>query len=286
MSKSAVIPILTSIVRASSNSLKHLQLPKKFRNKPSPMLDKFLGKYSQLLEKRKSQCSKCARYIKDWQWSLDDDDDNDEEFDEFNDYSPWVFNDEGHRYYGLQTYTCSKCVQHFCKRCEDTVICTTCEKEYCSNCASTAECGNCIQVKCSGCIEVAECTDCGENICEDCNGECYCCGKICCNGCDTLSFKVCEGEDCGKQICHDCVYRSDRDVGYCCRCRETLCSSCRVFQCSRDLTNACTDCVVKTWGRLAPKLQENQEEKEKVCLENEVLRQEIKELKEKCQQNG
>ncbi len=79
ISELSVIPILNSIIDATGNSLRHVQLPKKFHVRPSPIIDSFIEKYDEFLEEQGGICSHCNF---DEPWGNMDGSGN-----------PWVFED-------------------------------------------------------------------------------------------------------------------------------------------------------------------------------------------------
>ena len=153
-----VIPILNSIIDAEGNSLSHVQLPKKFRSTPSPIVDSFIERYDEFLEQRGDICSHCDF---DEPWGNMD-----------GGGSPWVF--DSHPFYGLQNYTCYECTSHVCV---DICLqfCTNCEKSYCTDCMSFTVCRYCPIQLCKSCGELTTCERCSYHACDSCSsmGECH-----------------------------------------------------------------------------------------------------------------
>ena len=177
LSKDIVIPILDNIIsRGRESSLKHLELPKNWRKQSAHQemdmhILQFLERYNEYLTNQRDVCSKCKESAcNDNEWISLDREDGEGAYDR----------------YGMQYYTCSLCVNHFCygEVCSydddgrlSSGWCSKCEKHYCKSCSAVTECDQCYLCFC-------KCTD----------------------------FKVCEEEGCGKSICEDCSK-------YNCRCQ-------------------------------------------------------------------
>lgn len=109
-----VVPILYSIIDKEGTSMKHLQLPKKWRDDKSQVLGSFLSTYNRVLNDRQIVCcgSACDKVC------------NRPE------HSPWVTTKGGYAY-GKQRYTCFACLGTFCDNCDPEF-----EVKGCSNCES------------------------------------------------------------------------------------------------------------------------------------------------------
>ena len=106
LSERCVLPILESVIDAPGNSLKHIQLPRKFRRGRSSDFDDFIEKYDEFLENGTPGGS-CA--------SMD----------------------------GGQNYTCYGCTEHFCTGNDCLVRCGECDKSYCTDCVEIVKCASC-----------------------------------------------------------------------------------------------------------------------------------------------
>ena len=160
ISEQDVVPILNSIIDATGNSLRQVQLPKKFRDEPSAIMDDFIERYDELLEERGGICDNCDF---DEPWGNMDGSGN-----------PWVFEDHESPSYGLQNYTCYECTSHVCV---DICLqfCTNCEKSYCTDCIPFTVCRHCPTQLCKSCGVLTECKHCGYHACDSCSsmGECH-----------------------------------------------------------------------------------------------------------------
>lgn len=136
----SLISLLKSIFASENCSLKQLQLPKKWRERPNAELTQCLERYSQILANRHSCCDNCGKTI---ELDLNQDPNN-----------TWVVtnsNDISYsRYYGLQSFTCCKCTNHICDECkvpgsDVTFIehCEACDHDYCANCVEMVKCELC-----------------------------------------------------------------------------------------------------------------------------------------------
>lgn len=153
ISEQCVVPILNSIVDATGNTLRHVQLPKSFRDRPSTIVDSFIEKYDELLEERGDKCSHCNEGF----WGGMDGGGN-----------PWVYDDHKNPLYGLQNYTCYECTDHVCANiCLQ--FCTNCEKSYCTDCKTLSKCRYCNTTQlCKSCGEISACERCGCYACDSC----------------------------------------------------------------------------------------------------------------------
>ena len=160
--ESAVIPFLDSVT--GRGSLKHLDLPKKFRLQRSREMCQFLERYNQYLRTFRYGCSKCERICHDTG-------------------TDWM--NVSHRmYFGTQNYTCRQCLNHFCGdlSCRDEYgedylrWCNKCEKDYCLACVSGSKCNDCEEFYCDKCqvMKVCEGADCESQMCEGCSERSTC----------------------------------------------------------------------------------------------------------------
>lgn len=126
ISEAATLPILHSIVDKGVHCLlRHLFLPKKWRNERSTSLNNFLHKYDSLIEDRNPVCLECNNRIG---ISLD--------------MALYVCCDRVNSDWGVQYHTCYSCLHHFCDArsndldpCQGWLeICKVCEKGYCDGC--------------------------------------------------------------------------------------------------------------------------------------------------------
>ncbi|EJK49347.1 hypothetical protein THAOC_31783 [Thalassiosira oceanica] len=113
----AVLPVLESIVAKSSNKLRHIQFPKKWRDSKHESLSRFIASYNNMLRMVTHKCCQCNALS-----------------------SPGI-DAEGERY-GVQTATCYRCLNNFCDdddfTCRDEVDkffgpCTYCAKNFCES---------------------------------------------------------------------------------------------------------------------------------------------------------
>lgn len=211
ISEAVVLSILDSIVDADGNSLKHIQLPRKWLFFGDEMrivdneslLHRFLMKFNRLLTSRPFNCSKLRSSLGTiHNCSLD---------------SAWreqlVDLDEGEEY-GLQPFTCYHCLLNFCQDWEPVGVyvepCTLCAKYFCSSCNPTPDCENCLKMICNGCMTFVEC-ECDSKYCAECNATCTYCNQSCCRQCSV----VCA---CDKTKCPACQHKELGGVQSCDRC--------------------------------------------------------------------
>ena len=257
LSVDIVLPILYSIINRGS-SLKQLEFPVavKWRSAPSTEMDRFLERYDQYLTNQRYNCSKCEQVCLEGMGI------------------GWVCNEEGN-WYGLQNFTCSGCLNHFCtgENCRDengdtySNYCKKCEKEYCKNCSGMTRCGSCYADVCNGCSDMRECDeeDCDDVLCEYCfeKRKCHICNRMKCSSC-VRSYR-CTLDSCSNVICDDCVERKG-EGGECDGCGGGFCSTeCRYLACGSDATKACPNCSLAAASDFRRKLQESKKEIEELC---------------------
>ena len=308
LSEDFVLPIFESIINTTDNSLTLVQFPERWREAMSPNLHSFLVEYDRLLESRRVCCSKCNKKI--WGNYL------------FEEGCQWINQVEypinrddeeaGYNYYGVQNFTCNKCVKFFCYDCDngdDGAIefhpmlnkCVHCKEEYCHDCVpSMTKCKECLVPVCDKCSTKCPKHNCEIRACKDgCSDEyilqCKTCIEEGCRRC--TGFRVCDGEDCNITQCDHC-FNIDKSrrlnpqdwLNHCESCYEDFCVDCRYSELSKDWGSACGECIELIADELGQKiLKEKQDETAKrITLElkadqlNEevkMLRKEIEDLK-------
>ena len=205
-----VLPLLHSIIEGGSSSLRHVQLPLKWRNSRGPELDRFMEEYNDYLENMYLTCQH------EWkEGGIQKKCENE---------CAMGMHLDGERY-GIQTATCSKCVKHFCTEtdCIDEEpsfdYCGRCQKYHCYECNYVYDCNKCQKSSCFECYEVHLCHECSKAFCYECRGVWSCseCYKSVCESCGPIAF--CSG--CQECFCEDCG-----DVTYCEMCEDAVCSDC------------------------------------------------------------
>ena len=185
----------------------------------------------------------------------------------------WLGLQRDEDWYGIQNYTCSSCLVHFCYDAECLndengecieSWCKNCEKEYCQNCTIMNNCDACDDgrffcQKCKG-MRTCEGEDCETVLCDDCskNYTCSFCEEVRCEEC-FVSYD-CEKVGCGRTICINCVQRKG-EGGECNACGNSFCSTeCQYLQCCADgadnTTEACSTCLMSTASSFRQKFQE------------------------------
>jgi len=255
ISEDAIVPILDSIVGTPGNSLKQIQLPKKFREEGgerSLALYEFLEMYARLLERRLATCSKCARVLNRNRGSE----------------RGWLHKNCNSPWYGLQNYTCYQCTKHFCYSCADEddngdILrwCLNCEKEYCATCVLSFECVGCSANICNGCKALRNCARCGRACCKDCLYECKACHRTGCGDC--INYLQCWGRYCQKAHCEDCFDDKDLNVSLCTSCGACFCPDCLSAACIEDWETACSGCAERLAQRVVPLSKETKYIKQK-----------------------
>ena len=261
LSVDMVLPTLYSILNRGS-SLKQLEFPVavKWRSAPCAEMDHFLERYDQYLTNQSYNCSKCNSLCRLEGMGLG-----------------WVCNEEGN-WYGLQNFTCSGCLNHFCtgENCCDengdaySNYCKKCEKEYCKSCAVMARCDTCSDgYFCNDCQEMKECEEegCFHVLCVTCYEveACHICNHMKCGGCAN-SYR-CISDNCNKVICAECIDDSNCEGGSCDECGTVFCSTeCRYLACDvDDGTETCVTCLKAAASDFRCKLQESKKENEELC---------------------
>jgi len=125
-----VLPILHSIIEGGSSSLRHVQVPLKWRNGKSTELTRFIDVYNNYLRALERTCQR--------EW--DEEVVQNEEWIEMKceNICAMGMHKEGERY-GIQTTTCSECLKCFCTD-EDCMeeprfnYCPHCQTYHCSDC--------------------------------------------------------------------------------------------------------------------------------------------------------
>lgn len=257
----AILPILESIVDADGNSLRHLQLPQKWRGSdyPSHVLEIFLSKYNSMMINHGFRCTKCDRPV------------------------------QGNFIYEctrLHEYTCYNCLSHFCGCREgdkQLQFCLLCKKDYCSDCLDVSRCAVCDERVCSGCAK--ECEQCEEKFCQKCGppDACACWSKAMCRNCAPATYQ-CGNDDCNNACCGNCVGGKDFTLELCSVCKGNFCSKCRNGKWGKNLDHDCQGCLKLSATTIIAELQEESErEKEQLRQEIRNLRQEVKDLRGKLQ---
>lgn len=175
LSMPTVVPILQSMVEKEGCSLRHIQLPKKWRLEKGQLLDHFIQKFNNLLRRSPIPCAawNCGNTVEDW-----------------------LVQGASDRY-GLQPRTCYGCTDHYCRSCSgqdrETYgigrpidVCNCCERAFCRDCEPMAVC---LAYPCEVKPTCGECGSDWEEYCEACdNGPlCFehaihspCCGQVFC----------------------------------------------------------------------------------------------------------
>ena len=154
ISVDVVVPILDSIIEQEASLLRHIQLPKKWRDEKKDVLSQFLVRYDRFLSGQGIICSN--------EYEVDEKCQNVCQGTEQN---PWVDrgrcgcpenNDQNNQWthdhtcynhdYGVQGFTCYQCMRHVCGECNEggtfymIDICQYCEKKYCEHCNEVVFC--------------------------------------------------------------------------------------------------------------------------------------------------
>jgi len=180
-------------------------------------------------------------------------------------------------YYGIQSFTCSKCTNNICDHCNDpqddshTYIdhCQTCERDYCFDCIKKKICSRCNNYECTHCANMSACKKCTRQTCKKCMYKCNGCSKDICLDC--VSAKegyninaterrrsksateerkkkkiLCITKDCNIALCRDCFLKGKKHTLEDCKdCKsdDVICLGCRFSKCTLDWRNACRGCL-------------------------------------------
>ena len=284
-----MLPILDSIIGSKQCTLQHLQFPQAWRGhcqtalrfrsdcpilglrswgfvarystfKPDPSFVSFLSQYNQVLMNRGTiSCVTCSRNLPSSGYEL----------------VGSIFSDDDRKnsfMFGKQNQTCSRCMKHYCYRCEDWFQrdhqeefrdrcngygefllerCSICEKDRCVDCSGMYRCEGCSKYYCMGCKEGTACSDsgCEKKICSDCalkprqchkcniEGFCLDCAKRC-GSCDDIVCHNCEDTtevDCSN--CYSYHYDHNATYGWCHACVLSYfetCQQCKKAFCGSD----------------------------------------------------
>ena len=219
-----VVPILDFIIE-NSNSLKQVQIPKRWKEDRRPLLSQFLSRFDQLLRERRLTCSACDNLC--------------------NPTAEFPMVVQRGENYGLQYYTCYRCLNNFCSNPDHNFdYCTRCKKKFCPGCVPVLECQNCQEVTCHMCTQVQPCDECGRVSCSNCVPVVYCefCQRSRCMDC--AEYLMCSNDECGKINCFECAIPGDpRFVHQCHDCEEEYCGTCDPLEiCEDDGGEYCIDC--------------------------------------------
>ena len=209
MNLNTILPILYSIVNKTGNSLKHIQLPLRWRMEKQPALKEFMQAYNlHLINDANLTCTMTRR-------SLDE-----TVFDRLSyQNNALICGNEvegarlkrGKKQFGIQSSTCYNCLAFACSDHEE--------------CKSMIDfCGGCDKYYCRSCVKVWHCTTCKKSRCDRCEEKdslCYTCGKVKCRGCAEYIGRC---HHCHEKLCIDCGYVPFR----CAHCPEVhkICGLC------------------------------------------------------------
>ena len=172
LSYTEVLPILVSIIERGWGgffALKHLHFPWSWRQDERNIeypweseFHNFLLQYNDaLLHNEDVSCLRCDRNLprgrRGWMVTSH--------------YTPLA--------YGSQSFTCCKCMNHYCTNCPDeeaednerlisSLPCRKCKRIYCFNCQEMETCESCAKDCCVDCGDFKQCYHCQEKICYDC----------------------------------------------------------------------------------------------------------------------
>ncbi|KAL7502460.1 hypothetical protein ACHAXN_000602 [Cyclotella atomus] len=221
-----VVPILDFMIQ-NSNSLKQIQIPKRWQEDRRPLLSQFLSRFDQILRDRQLTCSICNNLCQP------------------NPAFPIVV--QRGESYGLQYYTCYKCLNNFCSDPDHNFnFCQRCKKKFCPACIPVLECQECQEMACHMCTQVQPCDECNRVSCSNCVPVVHCefCKRSRCMDCS--EYLMCSDDACGKINCFECVPSDPGDprfVYQCYDCEGEFCGTCDPLeQCEDDMGDYCTDC--------------------------------------------
>ena len=260
LSEDAILPILHSMIEKNRciqfqlsggivicfpapKCLRYLDLPKKWRERQSHQLGKFLETYSRFLNSQHIECSQCDGTCIG---SIE---------------KPWVSYQQQAQDYGVQNMICHECKQFYCADCEsvDLEFCPCCEGKYCYDCTTVETCYNCRNIGCGYCEGHVSCDNCSNIECEKCTKACGGCFRDFCSDCRNPEWR-CKGESCEVMSCSDCV----GVVKQCKICTQVYCNRCNELEyCSRIGGDVCMDCHSRThdimechWQAIPPQVQQ------------------------------
>ncbi|KAL7535191.1 hypothetical protein ACHAWF_005085 [Thalassiosira exigua] len=209
ISDEAVVPLLGSLI----GTLKHLQLPKKWRVGQSALLTQFLDDYNRELNNREIGCSHKHYGSPPCGSTCAPADEN-----------PWI--PQSGEHYGIMPRTCYACNKSYCEEHEEDEIlgvCESCEKAFCSNCHKSAICDSCYKLTCWHCTRISTCALCEMDLCADC------CQVFWCDGCDEpiceecSPFFLCDHSGCNSGYCTSCSDDDEDAVKECSTCKKSFC---------------------------------------------------------------
>eukprot|EP00984_Skeletonema_dohrnii_P012113 scaffold4870_cov75-Skeletonema_dohrnii-CCMP3373.AAC.5 len=172
LSCTEVLPILVSIIERGFFALKHLHFPWSWRQDERNIeypweseFHNFLLQYNdELLHNEDVSCLRCDCNLPP-------------------DRTGWMVTSHGTPLaYGSQSFTCCKCMNHYCTNCPDeeaevdeklisSLPCRKCKRIYCFNCQEMETCESCAQNCCVDCGDFKQCYHCQEKICYSCVSE-------------------------------------------------------------------------------------------------------------------
>ena len=218
LSESVVVPVLDSILAAEGSVLKHLQLPKKWREGQSTLLSQFLARYNEALNNRELACCHKRRYSDEPPCGVTCHNDGE---------TPWVARDGW--IYGIQQHSCYECNKQYCEEHEWMAghTCEVCEKVFCMNCNETSICDMCFKATCFRCTLIGFCTGCEQHFCGDCCPVTWCdgCSESRCAECSPYLY--CDHKECKQANCTECSDIDDDDdwaVNECSTCETSFCA--------------------------------------------------------------
>lgn len=180
MNLNTILPILLSIVDKNGNSLKHIQLPLRWRIEKQPALKEFAETYNlHLINDANLTCSMTRGCCENCAVTC------------VNEVEGARLK-RGNKLFGIQSSTCYSCLSFACS-----------DYEECKG--KIGYCGNCQKNYCEDCVEVWRCHKCQKSSCEVCESKdsiCYSCGRVTCRGCADNSAQRCD--ECGDKICSHC----------------------------------------------------------------------------------
>ena len=185
MNLNTILPILLSIVNKNGNSLKHIQLPLRWRMEKQPALKEFMDTYNlHLINDANLTCSMTrGSYLADAVTCGNE--------------IEGARLKRGKKQFGIQSSTCYNCLACACsdhEECKRTIdYCGNCQKNYCWGCVEVWTCHKCKKSRCVKCeARDSYCSSCGRETCRACAedniGHCYECGEKLCTHCGATSL--------------------------------------------------------------------------------------------------